>query len=195
PLASVHCHRRTSRWRLYQFPRAIENYSARTAILRSAAPLHPAPGCVGRNGDQPRSYRYCRITLIGPRQVLRQPPGDAAVALGSDSGLLDDRAVPASYCLRRSQNPISQEATYGPRGASVRDGGLSATILQARSLGTLRLGGSNRKSLKEKMAYLFPAAVDRSASPDQFRITLSWCGAEPSSRRIMRNRLPSTEGW
>src|ERR1039457_504782 len=31
--------------------------------------------------------------------------------------------------------------------------GLSATILQARSLGTLRLGGSNRKSLKEKMDY------------------------------------------
>src|ERR1017187_2777653 len=63
PLASVHCHRRTSRWRLYQFPRAIENYSARTAILRSAAPLHPAPGCGGRTGDQPRSYRYCRLTL------------------------------------------------------------------------------------------------------------------------------------
>ena len=41
---------------------------------------------------------------------------------------------------------------------------------------------------------LIPAAADRSASPDQFRITLSWCGAEPSSRRIMRNRLPSVEG-
>jgi len=49
--------------------------------------------------------------------------------------------------------------------------------------------------LKDKVAYLFSAAVDRSASPDQFRITLSWCGTEPSSRRIMRNRLPSVEGW
>ena len=49
--------------------------------------------------------------------------------------------------------------------------------------------------LKEKVAYLFPAAVDRSASPDQLRITLSWCEDEPSSRRIMRSRLPSVEGW
>ena len=63
PLVSVHCHRRTPRWRLYQFPGAIENYSARTAILRSTAPAHPAPRCVGRNGDQPPSYRCCRVSF------------------------------------------------------------------------------------------------------------------------------------
>ena len=27
--------------------------------------------------------------------------------------------------------------------------------------------------------------------PDQFRMTFSWRGTEPSSRRIIRNRLPS----
>jgi len=33
---------------------------------------------------------------------------------------------------------------------------------------------------------LVPVGAGRSASPDQLRITLSWRGTEPSSRRIIR---------
>src|ERR1039457_10235 len=47
-------------------------------ILRSAAPLHPAPRCVGRNGDQPRSYRYCRISF----HFRLLPRGQAATVVG-----------------------------------------------------------------------------------------------------------------
>jgi hypothetical protein len=31
------------------------------------------------------------------------------------------------------------------------------------------------------------------SSSNQFRITLSWCGTEPGSSRIIRNRFPSGE--
>src|ERR1035441_4463787 len=47
-------------------------------ILRSAAPLHPAPRCVGGNGDQPRSYRYCRISF----HFRLLPRGQAATVVG-----------------------------------------------------------------------------------------------------------------
>lgn len=62
------------------------------------------------------------------------------------TGLLDGRAVPASNCLRPSQNPISLEATFGPRGASVRDGGFTAQGSQTRSPHTRgsRWGDRNR---------------------------------------------------
>jgi hypothetical protein len=105
--------------------------------------------------------------------------------------VLDDGAS-GNYPLSRSyrdNGPARPAAQWKERGFICHD--LAGAL--ARCTSPCRI--QSEVPLKENVAYLFPDAVDRSASPDQLRITLSWCGAEPSSRRIMRNRLPSLEGW
>src|ERR1035441_9661947 len=67
PLASVHCHRRTSRWRLYQFPRAIENYSARTAYSTICCAVASS---TTMRGSERRSAPELPILPLNPTSAL-----------------------------------------------------------------------------------------------------------------------------